>query len=191
MLCDGRVVCGCADPYGKRVLGDARTTTVGAIWTGETASKLRRDLNAGGSTFCGDCPLKLPLAPDEAAAAARSLGRGVRRFPAGCTSSARPPATSRASRRAARPRPASPGRGRPACSTSTLFTARHRRSRPDARPHRLLQLRRGVPAQARRRDVRDTSSRSYPHIYLYTSTNGLAPSPRNGAGGWCGRASTR
>src|SRR5688572_28011617 len=67
MLCDGRVVCGCADPYGKRVLGDARQTSVGAIWTGETASNLRRDLNAGGSTFCGDCPLKLPLGPDEAA----------------------------------------------------------------------------------------------------------------------------
>ena len=67
MLCDGRVVCGCADPYGKRVLGDARTTPVGAIWTGETASTLRRDLNAGGSTFCGDCPLKLPLADDEPA----------------------------------------------------------------------------------------------------------------------------
>jgi len=67
LLCDGRVVCGCADPYGQRVLGDARTTPVGAIWTGETASTLRRDLNAGGSTFCGDCPLKLPLADGEPA----------------------------------------------------------------------------------------------------------------------------
>jgi hypothetical protein len=66
MLCDGRVVCGCADPYAKRVLGDTRETTVGAIWTGETASALRRDLNAGGSSFCGDCPLKLPLGPGEA-----------------------------------------------------------------------------------------------------------------------------
>ena len=28
MLCDGRMVCGCADPYGKRVLGDARVETV-------------------------------------------------------------------------------------------------------------------------------------------------------------------
>ena len=27
MLCDGRIVCGCADPYGKRVLGDARTAS--------------------------------------------------------------------------------------------------------------------------------------------------------------------
>jgi len=30
MLCDGRVVCGCADPYGKRVLGDVRDTSVSA-----------------------------------------------------------------------------------------------------------------------------------------------------------------
>ena len=28
MLCDGRVVCGCADPYAKRVLGDFRTTSL-------------------------------------------------------------------------------------------------------------------------------------------------------------------
>src|SRR5829696_3648687 len=66
MLCDGRMVCGCADPYGKRVLGDARTATVSAIWKGDRASGLRRDLNAGGSTFCGDCPLKLPLKRDAA-----------------------------------------------------------------------------------------------------------------------------
>src|SRR4051812_11724774 len=65
LLCDGRMVCGCADPYGKRVLGDMRTASVGAIWTGDTASSLRRDLAAGGSTFCGDCPLKLPLKKDE------------------------------------------------------------------------------------------------------------------------------
>ena len=67
LLCDGRVVCGCADPYGKRVLGDARTGTIGDVWTGPTASQLRADLNAGGSTFCGDCPLKLPLEADEPA----------------------------------------------------------------------------------------------------------------------------
>src|SRR3954447_16644222 len=65
MLCDGRMVCGCADPYGKRVLGDTRVQTVSGIWTGERASGLRRDLNAGGSKFCGDCPLKLPLKKDE------------------------------------------------------------------------------------------------------------------------------
>jgi radical SAM family protein/iron-sulfur cluster protein len=66
MLCDGRIVCGCADPYGKRVLGDARAASVHDVWTGATASQLRADLNAGGSKFCGDCPLKLPLKKDEA-----------------------------------------------------------------------------------------------------------------------------
>jgi hypothetical protein len=66
LLCDGRLVCGCADPYGKRVLGDTRTASVSAIWTGDTAAALRRDIVAGGSKFCGDCPLKLPLKKDEA-----------------------------------------------------------------------------------------------------------------------------
>lgn len=66
LLCDGRLVCGCADPYGRRVLGDTRTDTVTAIWTGETAAGVRRDLNAGGSKFCGDCPLKLPLKKEDA-----------------------------------------------------------------------------------------------------------------------------
>jgi hypothetical protein len=65
LLCDGRVVCGCADPYGKRVLGDARHTSVREIWNGTRIVSLRRDLNAGGSEFCGDCPLKLPLAADD------------------------------------------------------------------------------------------------------------------------------
>jgi hypothetical protein len=64
MLCDGRMVCGCGDPYGKRVLGDAKAEGVSAIWTGERAAGLRRDLNTGGSKFCGDCPLKLPLEKD-------------------------------------------------------------------------------------------------------------------------------
>ena len=65
LLCDGRLVCGCADPYGKRVLGDTRTSSVNAVWTGETATALRGDINAGGSKFCGDCPLKLPLKKDQ------------------------------------------------------------------------------------------------------------------------------
>ena len=65
MLCDGRMVCGCADPYAKRVLGDARTTSIAGIWTGPVSSQLRADLNQGGSSFCGDCPLKLPIGPDE------------------------------------------------------------------------------------------------------------------------------
>ena len=65
MLCDGRFVCGCADPYGKRVLGDARTGSVRDAWTGPVITALRADLNDGGSKFCGDCALKLPLKKDQ------------------------------------------------------------------------------------------------------------------------------
>ena len=65
MLCDGRIVCGCADPYGHRVLGDVRSSSVREVWSGGTISQLRQDLNAGGSKFCGDCPLKLPLKKDD------------------------------------------------------------------------------------------------------------------------------
>ncbi len=67
MLCDGRIVCGCADPYAKRVLGDVRQSSLTEVWQGPTASRLREEINAGGSSFCGDCPLKLPLADDQPA----------------------------------------------------------------------------------------------------------------------------
>ena len=66
LSCDGRVVCGCADPYVERVLGDARAQTLTEIWNAPTIRGLRADLNAGGSRFCGDCPLKLPLTGDAA-----------------------------------------------------------------------------------------------------------------------------
>ena len=72
LLCDGRLVCGCADPYGKRVLGDARQESVTAVWTGARASSLRTDLNNGGSKFCGDCALKLPLEERRGVAPARA-----------------------------------------------------------------------------------------------------------------------
>ena len=116
MLCDGRMVCGCADPYAKRVLGDARTTSIADIWTGPVSSQLRIDLNQGGSSFCGDCPLKLPIGPGRDAAAARPRRRAD--SAAASTSSAPPPVTSPATRRSARRRPASRARARPACSTS-------------------------------------------------------------------------
>ncbi len=72
MLCDGRMVCGCADPYGHRVLGDARRESAHEIWTGPVIAGLRADLNTGGAAFCGDCPLKLPLA-EHAAPPVRAL----------------------------------------------------------------------------------------------------------------------
>src|ERR1700682_6265595 len=66
MLCDGRIVCGCADPYGHRVLGDARDASIRDVWTGSVLHQLREDLTGGESKFCGDCPLKLPLKKGEA-----------------------------------------------------------------------------------------------------------------------------
>ena len=51
LTCDGRVVCGCADPYAQRPLGDARTQTIGEIWTGAPVRAVRGDLNTGGSAF--------------------------------------------------------------------------------------------------------------------------------------------
>jgi hypothetical protein len=48
------------------VLGDLRVMpSVSSVWTGEVASTLRQDIVHGGSKFCGDCPLKLPLKKDE------------------------------------------------------------------------------------------------------------------------------
>lgn len=76
LTCDGRVVCGCADPYVQRVLGDARAQTIGQIWNGAPVRNLRADLNTGGSRFCGDCPLKLPLA-DDAAPDVRAVDAGA------------------------------------------------------------------------------------------------------------------
>lgn len=75
MLCDGRLVCGCADPYGKRVLGDARLSSVHEVWNGEVIRRVREELNGGGSSFCGDCPLKLPLGKD-ATPPSRSVDAG-------------------------------------------------------------------------------------------------------------------
>lgn len=67
LLCDGRISCGCSDPYGKRILGDARKATLTDVWRGPIASEVREDINTGGSPFCGDCPLKEPLAPEQPA----------------------------------------------------------------------------------------------------------------------------
>ncbi len=66
LLCDGRISCGCSDPYGKRILGDARKDSLTGVWRGPIATEVREDINTGGSPFCGDCPLKEPLADDQA-----------------------------------------------------------------------------------------------------------------------------
>ena len=85
MLCDGRIVCGCADPYGKRVLGDARTASISEIWNDTRISTLRAELNAGGSSFCGDCPLKLPLKGEAPTERSLDVGRLPNRLYIECT----------------------------------------------------------------------------------------------------------
>ena len=85
MLCDGRIVCGCADPYGKRVLGNAKTASIAEIWNDTTISTLRADLNAGGSRFCGDCPLKLPLRGEGPTVRSLDVGRLPSRLYIECT----------------------------------------------------------------------------------------------------------
>ena len=172
MLCDGRIVCGCADPTASACWATRGTTSVADIWTGPIDhARCGADLNAGGSKFCGDCPLKLPLEKDEAAAAARPRRR--RRCRRACTSSAPPPATSRAPRPAARRRPASRARARPACSTSTSSRA----SIDEAGPSlgRIDFFNYGEAFLHKRAvEMCEYIKATFPHIYLYTSTNGLA-----------------
>jgi hypothetical protein len=66
VLCDGKVVCGCADPRGDRPLGHLRESSLSAIWRGANVRRIRQELNAGFSSFCLDCGLKKPLADGEA-----------------------------------------------------------------------------------------------------------------------------
>jgi len=58
VLCDGNVVCGCADPYGERPLGHLKENTLYEIWNSEKVQVIREDLNNGFSPFCLDCGLK-------------------------------------------------------------------------------------------------------------------------------------
>ena len=153
-----------SDPYATRILGDARTTPLGQVWRGPTIERLRRDLNRGGSSFCGDCPLKLPLAADDTPRA-RSTSVGCR---LGCTSSALPRATSRVS--------------------SLLRSGNRHHPIPRGGDTRL----RSVPPGRRRGGTIDFFNYGeaflhkravemceciktrFPQVYLYTSTNGLA-----------------
>ncbi len=170
LLCDGRVVCGCGDPYAKRVLGDTRTTSLNGIWSGATATSLRDDLNAGGSAFCGDCPLKLPLEDDQPAPR--------------------------------RPLPASPLPSRmyvectaacnlscldACCAPETGITRTRQAGMLDVDLFRRVLAEAGPTLQRidffnygeaflhkRAVEMCEIVKRDYPHIYLYTSTNGGA-----------------
>ena len=64
VLSDGKVVCGCADPYGERPLGDLRAETLHDIWNSERVQRIRRELNDGHSPFCEPCGLKWEVGDD-------------------------------------------------------------------------------------------------------------------------------
>ncbi len=62
---DGSVVCGCADPFVQRPLGNAAQQSLLEIWNGEGFQQIRRGVNAGDLAACGDCGLR-ELRPDPA-----------------------------------------------------------------------------------------------------------------------------
>jgi hypothetical protein len=170
MLCDGRLVCGCADPYGQRVLGDVRVGTVSDTWRGPVITQLRADLNAGGSRFCGDCALKRPLKAGETAPV-RSLDAGMlpSRMFIECTAACNISCT------------------QACCAPETGITRTRqagmldfevfRRVIDEVGPHlgRIDFFNYGEAFLHKRAiEMCEYIKSNHPHIYLYTSTNGLA-----------------
>ncbi len=170
MLCDGRLVCGCADPYGKRVLGDARASSIHDVWTGPTVSALRADLNGGGSKFCGDCPLKLPLKKDEQPVA-RPIDAGLHpsRMYIECTAACNISCT------------------QACCAPETGITRTRQAGMLDVDLFRRVIDEVGASLvrvdffnygeaflHKRAVEMCEYIKTAFPHIYLYTSTNGLA-----------------
>src|SRR5687768_7767635 len=169
MLCDGRIVCGCSDPYGKRVLGDARTARISEIWNDTTITTLRAELNAGGSSFCGDCPLKLPLKGQEPVVRSLDVGRLPNRLYIECTAACNISCTEAC------------------CAPETGITrtrqagmldfALFQRVIDEVGPSltRIDFFNYGEAFLHKRAiEMCEYIKSRFPHIYLYTSTNGLA-----------------
>jgi len=170
MLCDGRLVCGCADPYGKRVLGDARASSIHDVWSGPIVSALRADLNGGGSKFCGDCPLKLPLKKGEPAVV-RSVDAGAQpsRMYIECTAACNISCA------------------QACCAPETGITRTRQAGMLDFDLFRRVIDEVGASLvrvdffnygeaflHKRAVEMCEYIKATFPHIYLYTSTNGLA-----------------
>jgi hypothetical protein len=66
VLCDGKVVCGCADPRGERPLGHLKQNSLNEIWQGQKVRQIREELNSGFAGFCLPCGIKKALRDDEA-----------------------------------------------------------------------------------------------------------------------------
>ena len=170
MLCDGRIVCGCADPYAKRVLGDARTASIEEIWRAPLIRELREDLNYGSSEFCGDCSLKRPLGPGEPPPVrAVDAGRHPRRMFIECTAACNISCF------------------QACCAPETGITKTRQAGMLDVDLFKKV-IDEAAPSLARidffnygeaflhKRAVEmcEYIKTNFPHIYIYTSTNGLA-----------------
>ena len=171
LLCDGRLVCGCADPYGKRVLGDLRVMpTVSSVWTGDVARTLRQDIVNGGSTFCGDCPLKLPLKKAEPAPPRPlDVGRLPSRLYIECTAAC----NISCSQACCAPETGITRTRQAGMLDYDLFT----RVVDEAGPAlgRIDFFNYGEAFLHKRAlDMVEYIKSRHPHVYLYTSTNGLA-----------------
>jgi hypothetical protein len=169
MLCDGRIVCGCADPYGRRVLGDLRQSTVGEVWNGATIRQLRQDLNGGGSSFCGDCPLKLPLKKEAPPVRPLDAGPLPGRMFIECTAACNISCTEAC------------------CAPETGITRTRQSGMLDFELFRRVIDEAGPSLgrvdffnygeaflHKRAIEMCEYIKGTFPHIYLYTSTNGLA-----------------
>lgn len=169
MLCDGRVVCGCADPYARRVLGDLRQTTMGEVWSGPVIARLREDLNSGGSKFCGDCPLKVPLKTSPPKIRSLDAGPLPRRLFIECTAACNISCTDAC------------------CAPETFITRTRQAGMLDFELFRRVIDEVGPSLgridffnygesflHKRAIEMCEYIKAAFPHIYLYTSTNGLA-----------------
>jgi hypothetical protein len=65
VLSDGKVVCGCADPFGERPLGYLSKNSIYEIWNSDKVKQIRKELNEGQACFCQPCGLKRLLKEDE------------------------------------------------------------------------------------------------------------------------------
>jgi hypothetical protein len=168
VLCDGKVVCGCADPLGERPLGSLQQNSLNNIWQSQKVIRIREELNSGFSGFCLPCGIKRALGDDEAVPQrplwADTLPRiffepsivcNLDCFQAVCA----------------------PGTGIAATRERKFFPLEEFRSMLEEIGPGLIRLdffNYGEPfVHPQALDMIEHVKKKYPHIYLYTSTNGL------------------
>jgi len=168
VLCDGKVVCGCADPRGERPLGQLQQQGILDIWHGPKVRRIREELNSGFSGFCLNCGLKKPLRDGEMVPQQPVDPEILPRiffeptvvcnldcFQAVCA----------------------PGAGLAATRARKLFPLADFRSLLAEIGAGLIRLdffNYGEPfLHPQALDMIEHVKKDYPHIYLYTSTNGL------------------